>query len=111
MSDQYDFTIALTRMRDSRSKRGSTITKKFISTIHRKNIALPSSIFNDALLLSQPLRAADDDYSNYLLQVHGPALVGRVAKQVTSNGNCLFNSASVAIIGKSKHNIMLKFFR
>ena len=34
---------------------------------------------------------------------YGPleATVGRAAKLVTGNGNCLFNSASIALVGKT----------
>ena len=102
----FDFSDALRRIRDARSKRKKVSdTKKFFDTLRHINIAMPVFDANKFSGGSQLyVSARDDDYSNALLQEHGPldTVQGRVAKMVTGNGNCLFNSASLALIGKCK---------
>ena len=98
----YDYTAALTVLRDARRKRGKIIvTKKFFDTLKVANQALPLPSFYTDLIVAQPYACVcDDKYSNELLRhVHQDIAHGRVAKTVTGNGNCLFNAASVALIG------------
>jgi len=89
-------------MSAARGKR-KTITTKFIQTLSRENRSMPSfSIPLPATPVQQQVILQDDPYSDRLLIEYGPleATVGHAAKFVTGNGNCLFNSASVALIGK-----------
>ena len=100
----YDYSAALTSLRDARRKRGKIIvTKKFFDTLKVVNQALPlSSFYKDFTVVQTYACICDDKYSNELLRhhVHGDIAHGRVAKTVTGNGNCLFNAVSVALIGK-----------
>ena len=100
----YDYSAALTVFRDARRKRGKNIvTKKFFDALKVVNETLPLSLFHANLIVVQPHAfICDDVYSNELLRqhVHQDISHGRVAKTVTGNGNCLFNAASVALIGK-----------
>src|SRR5271155_3451636 len=100
----YDYSVALKVLRDARRKRGKiSLTKKFYDTLKVINQTLPMCLFYTNLTLVQPHEfICDDSYSNELLKLHvtGDISQGRVAKTVTGNGNCLFNSASVALIGK-----------
>lgn len=95
----FDYAASLTRVRDARNKRSRvSITKRFIETLRREHRSLP--MFNvHSEMQKQHSSLSDDYYSNQLLRMHGSneASRGRVAKRV--NGNCLFNSASVALIG------------
>lgn len=98
----FDYGSALDRIRDARSKRGKVcFTKKFIDTLKKVNRVLP--MFNSRVQLLQPYSETEDDrYSNYLLAQHcRPDLAqALVAKRVTGNGNCVFNSASLSLTGK-----------
>ena len=100
----YDYRAALTVIRDARKKRGKvTLTKKFFDTLRVINHALPASSFNGSLNMIQPHSAVSDDIiSNELLRQHVGREIAqdRVAKTVRGNGNCRFNSTSVALIGK-----------
>ena len=100
----YDYSAALTVFRDARRKKGKIIvTKSFFDTLNVVNKALPLPVFHTNLIVVQPhISICDDVYSNELLRQHVRHDIahGRVAKTVTGNGNCLFNAASVALIGK-----------
>ena len=97
----FDYAASLTRVRDARNKRSRVnITKKFIETLRRENRSLPMfDVYRE--MQQQHSSVSDDCYSNQLLRMHcsNEASRGRVAKRVNGNGNCLFNSASVALIG------------
>lgn len=101
---KYDYSVALTVIRDARKKRGKvSLTKKFFDTLKVVNREIPASSFYDILHQVQPHSAFGYDYiSNELLRQHISREIGRgrVAKSVKSDGNCLFNSVSVALIGK-----------
>ena len=96
-------------MRDSRNKRSKVniITKRFFDTLKRENKSLPMFDANRSLV--RPYASLHDDrYSNEMLKRHAPndgadvadnGIRGLVAKSVNGNGNCLFNSASVILIG------------
>lgn len=97
----FDYTASLSRVRDARNKRSRVnITKKFFDTLRRENIQLPMFDVNKSLVNSYA-SLRDDSYSNELLRSHAPndSVRQLVAKSVNGNGNCLFNSASVALIG------------
>src|SRR5271169_2595204 len=101
----YQYRAALTVIRDARKKRGKiTLTKKFFDTLRVVNQALPASSFCDTLNMIHPhLAVSDDIISNELLRQHVDREIeqDRVAKTGRrGNGNCLFNSTSVALIGK-----------
>ena len=100
----YDYSAALTSLRDARRKRGKIIvTKKFFDTLKVVNQTLPlSSFYKDFTVVPPYACICHDKYSNELLRehVHGDIVNGRVAKTVTGNDNCLFNAVSVALIGK-----------
>ena len=102
----FDYSAVLIVLRDARKKRGKTfLTKKFFDTLRVVNSALPLSI--SQLVLTHPYEAIPDHkYSNDLLELHVSLDIrrGRVAKTVTGNGNCLFNSASIALVGKCSFN-------
>ena len=103
----YDYANALGRLRDARCKRGVRPTKKLIEAVSKVNRSIPP--FNEAVVMVQPHSATPDDtYSTLLLKDRGPADVARerVAKLVRGNGNCLFNSASVALTGKFKSSTL-----
>jgi len=97
----FDYFNSLARISAARSKRSrSCITKRFFDTLRRENSEIPEFEM-DRLLVSDHI--SDDLYSDRLLSEFGPHEVGhrRRAKKVTGNGNCLFNAASVALIGMS----------
>ena len=96
-NSQFDFTSSLRRIQDARAKRGTKVTRKLINALSRENHDMPS--FNHHVMILNA-DVPDDDYSNELLTRHGTLFEERVAKWVTPNGNCLFNSASVALAGK-----------
>ena len=104
MSDIYSTSLML--LRDARKKRGKIeLTKKFFDTLKCVNQVIPMNRFHEVIQTQQQHETRDDDaYSNKLLMEHSPldAVPGHCAKVVSSNGNCLFNSASVALIGNSK---------
>jgi len=97
----FNYHRVLQQIRDARgkSKKG---TKKFIAALNRIDQAMPNYCNTDFFSRDQNLAHQDDLYSEGLLMRYGPLeeAVGRAAKLVTGNGNCLFNSASVALIGK-----------
>ena len=99
MTDIYK--TSLLALSSARKKRGKiSLTKKFFNILKIVNQALPEFDANQSVL--QPYtNTADDEYSNTLLKDYSPTEAGRgrVAKHVSGNGNCLFNSASVALIG------------
>ena len=97
----FDYKAALTCLRDARSKRGRNIfTKRFIDAVRVINREVPMFDVNAPMIQSYS-STITDIYSNELLQQHGPAGQG-VAKQVSADGNCLFNAVSVALVGKNK---------
>jgi hypothetical protein len=98
MSQQYDYGGALKLMRDARAKRGTSMTRRFIDTVRKITLSLPMYDICPKIVKEYNL-TADDDYSNALLRKHGPFEAGRVAKYVNGNGNCLFNSVSLWLIG------------
>ena len=100
MSLQYDYSGALHLMRNARAKRGTSMTKKFIDTVRKVNISLPTYDTSPEMVKEYRF-TANDDYSNALLEEFGPCEAGRVAKFVNGNGNCLFNSVSLSLIGKN----------
>ena len=100
----YDYRQVLNRLRDARSKRKKCIfTKRFVDTLRREHLLLPTTDLISRPSTRKPVTAADDGYSQSLLRLFGPteAERGRVPKQVSSDGNCLFNAASVALTGKN----------
>ena len=97
----YDYVTSLECIKKARSKKGY-ISRKFIQILNRENIAMPN--FNaDVTMCRSHEHVPDDVYSQLLLMQHGPlqATVDRAPKFVSGNGNCLFNSASVALIGRT----------
>ena len=102
----FDYDSALTVLGDARSKRSKiSLSKRFFDTLRKVNGSLPPSSFNTNLDIVIPHASLrDDSCSNELLRQHVSQdflqLQGRVAKCATGNGNCLFNSVSVALIGK-----------
>ena len=106
----FDYSAALTRLRDARNKRSrASISKRFIEALRREHRDL--SVFDADRIMKQPHSSVQNDrYSNELLRDNAPrnvALQGLVAKSVNGNGNCLFNSASVALIGKEVLNLFV----
>ena len=97
----FDYSSALARVSDARSKRSrAKITKKFIDTLRCENRDMP--MFDADKLMNQPHSAVKDDcYSNELLRRHAPNfdVQGLVAKYATGDGNCLFNATSTSLIG------------
>ena len=94
----FSYKAALVCLRDARSKRGRNIvTKKFIDTLKVINRELPMFDVNTPVI--DNYSQITDDYSTQLLQ---QGLVAGVAKQVSADGNCLFNAVSVALISKNK---------
>jgi hypothetical protein len=91
-------------LRDSRKKRGQKdLTKKFFDSLKSIDQVLPMNGFSSHITMVQPHSTIENDgYSNQLLHLHASpgAATGRIAKRVSANGNCLFNSASVALIGE-----------
>ena len=101
------YKAALTCLRDSRSKRGRNImTKKFIDAVRIINRDMPMFDASLTTASSSFTSRTTDIYSNELLKKH--SLTGHgVAKEVTGDGNCLFNAVSVALVGKNYINFLL----
>ena len=99
----YDYRGSLCLLRDARKKRGKVeLTKKFFDTLKKVNRELPTFAVWSDLPLASTIAAKEDVYSNQVLREHAPGVAGgrRVAKLVSGNGNCLFNSASLSLIGR-----------
>jgi len=95
----FDYSKSLACISAARSKRGRiSNTKKFFDTLAKENRIIPS-FDSDRSIAGENI--TDDLYSESLLKDYGPldAGRGRKPKMATGNDNCLFNAASVALIG------------
>ena len=94
----YDYGKALRRLKNNRSKVGYEPTKKYIAALSKICSGMPYASFDDDYRVIHT-ELLDDVNSNSLLSLFGPIHDGRIAKSVTKDGNCLFNSASLAMKG------------
>ena len=101
----YDYVSSLSRISSARNKRGrNAATTRLFETVTEIQKELPAFkllTFNDDNVAQRQALLQDDLISITLLETYGPFHVARewIPKQVKGDGNCLFNSASVGLIG------------
>jgi len=101
----FDYSESLGRLRDARTKRKRVSLPKRFFEVTREVIKAMPCLNTYAAELHEYADVENDHYSNELLRAHAPSELSqrRLAKRVTGNGNCLFNSVSVALTGKLLH--------
>ena len=100
-SREYDYCRCLREIKNAFGKRGGGVTKKLLKVLGTENAAMP--LFKCINVIGDRPNNQTDGYSTSILQQYGPVELrqqGRVALAVNGDGNCLFNSVSVALIGE-----------